>query len=73
VFLGFGESSLDMQFSVWVKREKFIDLKNSIHEEIKEAFDAEGIEIPFPHRSLYTGSVTEPFPIRVVNEPTADD
>lgn len=68
VFLGFGESSLDMQFSVWVKRENFIDLKNSIHEEIKEAFDAEGIEIPFPHRSLYTGSVTEPFPIRVVNE-----
>ncbi len=68
VFLGFGESSLDMQFSVWVKREKFIDLKNSIHEEIKEAFDAEGIEIPFPHRSLYTGSVTEPFPIRVINE-----
>ncbi len=68
VFLGFGESSLDMQFSVWVKREKFIDLKNSIHEEIKEAFDLEGIEIPFPHRSLYTGSVTEPFPIRVIND-----
>lgn len=67
VFLGFGESSLDMQFSVWVKREKFIDLKNSIHEEIKEAFDLEGIEIPFPHRSLYTGSVTEPFPIRVIS------
>jgi small-conductance mechanosensitive channel len=73
VFLGFGESSLDMQFSVWVKREKFIDLKNSIHEEIKEAFDAEGIEIPFPHRSLYTGSVTEPFPIRVVSDPAAED
>lgn len=68
VFLGFGESSLDMQFSVWVKREKFIDLKNSIHEEIKEAFDLEGIEIPFPHRSLYAGSVTEPFPIRVIND-----
>ncbi|MCX4192259.1 mechanosensitive ion channel family protein [Methylophaga sp. OBS1] len=66
VFLGFGESSLDMQFSVWVKREKFLDLKNSIHEEIKEAFDDDGIEIPFPHRSLYAGSVTEPFPIRVV-------
>lgn len=70
VFLGFGESSLDMQFSVWVKRENFINLKNSIHEEIKEAFDAEGIEIPFPHRSLYTGSVTEPFPIRIIDETT---
>lgn len=71
VFLGFGDSSLNMQFSVWVKRESFIELKNSIHEEIKEAFDTESIEIPFPHRSLYTGSVTEPFPIRLVtdNEP----
>jgi small-conductance mechanosensitive channel len=68
VFLGFGDSSLDMQFSVWVKRENFLELKNSIHEEIKEAFDAEGIEIPFPHRSLYTGSVTEPFPIRVISD-----
>jgi len=73
VFLGFGESSLDMQFSVWVKREKFIDLKNSIHEEIKEAFDAEGIEIPFPHRSLYTGSITEPFPIRVITDTEQQD
>ena len=68
VFLGFGDSSLNMQFSVWVKRESFIELKNSIHEEIKEAFDAESIEIPFPHRSSYTGSVTEPFPIRLVSD-----
>ena len=68
VFLGFGSSSLDMQFSVWVKRENYIELKNTIHEEIKEAFDREGIEIPFPHVSIYTGSVTEPFPIRVIND-----
>ena len=68
IFKGFGDSSLDMQFSVWVKRENFSELKNAIYEEIKEAFDAEGIEIPFPHQSIYTGSVTEPFPIRVVTE-----
>jgi len=67
IFKGFGESSLDIQFSVWAKRENFIELKNTIYEEIKDAFDAEGIEIPFPHRSLYTGSMTEPFPIRVVS------
>lgn len=68
IFLGFGESSLDMQFSVWVKRENFLLLKNSIHEEVKEAFDAEDIEIPFPHRSIYTGSITEPFPIRIMEK-----
>ncbi len=68
IFLGYGDSALNMQFSVWARREDFLNLRNSIHEEIKNAFDAEGIEIPFPHRSLYAGSVTEPFPIRLVQE-----
>ena len=66
LFQGFGDSSLDIQFSVWAKREKFIELRNRIQEEIKQAFDSAGIEIPFPHRTIYTGSVTEPFPVRMV-------
>lgn len=68
IFLGFGDSSLNIQFSIWAKRENFLDMRNTIHEEIKNAFDAANIEIPFPHRSLYTGSVTDPFPIRIVAE-----
>jgi len=67
IFLGFGDSSLDIQFSVWVKRENFLGLLNSIKEEIKLAFDAQGIEIPFPHRSLYAGSITDPFPVKIVD------
>ncbi len=66
VFLGFGDSSLDLQFSVWATRENYIELTNTIHTEIKEAFDAAGIEIPFPHRSIYTGEITKPFPVEVV-------
>lgn len=66
IFKGFGDSALEMQFSVWVLKENYLLLKNSIHEEIKLAFDASGVEIPFPHRSLYTGSITEPFPVKVV-------
>lgn len=30
---------------------------------LKKAFDAEGIEIPFPHRSIYVGEASKPFPI----------
>lgn len=66
LFTGFGESSLNIQFSVWGKRENFRELRNSLQEEVKLAFDAAGIEIPFPHRTLYAGSETEPFPVRVV-------
>ncbi len=65
---GFGASSIDIQFSVWAKRENFLQLKNSIYTEIKIAFDEHGIEIPFPHMSLYTGSESAPLPIKVVSD-----
>lgn len=67
VFQGFGDSSLNLQCSVWAARENFLEVKNTIAERIKETFDAEGIEIPFPHQALYTGRATEPFPIRLVS------
>jgi len=53
IFQGFGNSSLDIQFSVWVKRENFLDLKNSLQLEIKAAFDAASIEIPFPQVDVH--------------------
>ena len=68
IFQGFGDSSLNIQFSVWAKRENFLEFKNTLQYEIKLAFDEHLIEIPFPHVTLYTGSVTEPFPIRMVSE-----
>lgn len=33
---------------------------------LKKAFDREGIEIPFPHVSLYAGEATRPIPVRLV-------
>ncbi len=67
IFQAFGDSGLEFQYSVWAKRERFLELRNSIQIEIKEAFDREGIEIPFPHRSIYVGAATEPFPVRVID------
>ncbi len=66
IFQGFGESSLDLQFSVWVTRENFLEVRNTIPEQIRKAFVEADIEIPFPHRSLYAGSETKPFPVRVM-------
>ena len=65
IFLGFGDSAINLQFSIWVKRENFLDLKNAIQEEIKTAFEHEGIEIPFPQRTLVAGG-DQPFAVRVV-------
>ena len=35
---------------------------------IKYAFDAENIEIPLPHQSLYFGKASKPFEVRVINK-----
>ena len=67
LFDGYGESSLNFAFRVWATRENWLELKNTIHEDVKDRFDEEGIEIPFPHRTLYTGAVTEPFPVRIAD------
>jgi small-conductance mechanosensitive channel len=68
MFQGFGESSLDIKFCVWATRDNWLELKNKIHAEIKVAFDEHGIEIPFPHRSLYAGSATAPLPVAILGK-----
>jgi small-conductance mechanosensitive channel len=68
LFDGFGESSLNFSFRIWTTRENWLELKNVIHQQVKDRFDREGIEIPFPHRTLYTGMVTDAFPVRLMRE-----
>ena len=62
-FQRFGSSSIDILFGIWVEKDNYLKVKNSIFQEIKQAFDEEGIEIPFPHVSIYTGEATKPFPV----------
>ena len=40
---------------------------------LKKAFDAEGIEIPFPHRSIYVGEATKPFQVQLKEATTASE
>ena len=65
IFGGFGDSAINLQFSVWSTKEQYLQLRNSMQNEVKRSFDEHNIEIPFPHRTLYAGSVTEPLPIRI--------
>ena len=73
IFRGFGESSLDIQFSVWADRSNFLEVRNKMLAEIKRAFDIAGVEIPFPHRTLYSGSTSTPFQVQIVPEGTNRD
>jgi small-conductance mechanosensitive channel len=55
ISMGFGDSSIDYMLAVWAKSEQWLTLRNTITREVKEAFDAAGIEIPFPQRTLQPG------------------
>ncbi|HUG42809.1 MAG TPA: mechanosensitive ion channel family protein [Acidobacteriota bacterium] len=64
----FGSSSIDLILALWTAREDFLRLKHSIPLQIKERFDREGIEIPFPHLSIYAGSASGPLPVAVQSQ-----
>lgn len=69
VFKGFGDSALEFQFGPWFAKADYIALRNSLLMEVKKRFDEKGIEIPFPHRTLYAGEATKPFPVHIVPSP----
>lgn len=53
VVKSFGESSIDLQLRVWiVDARKRMDTISHITDKIKEEFDKEGIEIPYPKRDI---------------------
>jgi small-conductance mechanosensitive channel len=51
----FGESSIDLEVRVWIQRSKLFSVRTKLIKGIKNAFDEAGIEIPFPHRTVYFG------------------
>jgi small-conductance mechanosensitive channel len=48
----FRESGVELLFGPWFSKTDFVDLKNSIMRDIRVRFDAEGIQIPYPTRTL---------------------
>ncbi|MCJ7773646.1 MAG: mechanosensitive ion channel family protein, partial [Desulfobacterales bacterium] len=53
VVRSFGESSIDLQLRVWiVDARKRMDTISHITDKVKEEFDKEGIEIPYPKRDI---------------------
>ncbi len=70
LFKNFGDSGIEILFGIWFERSSYALVKNSVFRAIKERFDEENIEIPFPHVTLYTGEATKPFPVRTESTST---
>lgn len=68
LFKTFGDSSINITFGVWFEKANYTAVKNSVFVEIKEAFDREGIEIPFPHISVYAGEASKPIAVKLQDE-----
>jgi len=60
----FGDSSIDINFGVWTTTPNAIDMKTEMILTVKERFDKEGIEIPFPHISIYAGEASDPIKVQ---------
>lgn len=69
IFQRFGDSGLEIQYSVWGVREHFLDMRNDFASAVKQAFEREGIDIPYPHRAVIAAPATDPLPVRVVDAP----
>lgn len=48
----YADSSIDFAIKVWCKREDYWTLHYDLHEQIKNAFDKEGVTIPFPQTQV---------------------
>ncbi|MBN2737029.1 MAG: mechanosensitive ion channel family protein [Spirochaetales bacterium] len=61
----FGNSAIEFLMGLWFEKSDYINLKNSIMEEIKVRFDKENIELAYPRLSLVAGSDSSPFELRI--------
>jgi small conductance mechanosensitive channel len=47
------DSSVNIHVRAWLTSENFWGVANNLNEKVKKAFDAEGINIPFPQRDVH--------------------
>ena len=57
----FADSAVTIKIRIKTRPLKQWMVGRELRRRIKKAFDSEGIEIPFPHISLYMGEVSNPF------------
>jgi len=61
----FADSSVVIRIRIKTKPLEQWNVGREYRRRLKQAFDARGIEIPFPHRTLYMGDASRPFQVQV--------
>ena len=62
----FADSAVTIKIRIKTRPLKQWMIGRELRRRIKKTFDAKGIEIPFPHVSLYMGEVSNPFLTRAL-------
>ncbi|MCB1056532.1 MAG: mechanosensitive ion channel family protein [Acidobacteria bacterium] len=60
ILSGFGDSSINLQFSVWGQTSRFLELRNTFTIDVHRAFAEHGVEIPFPQRVVHRSEDGDP-------------
>ncbi len=63
----FADSAVTIKGRLRTKPIKQWDVGREYRRRLKHAFDREGIEIPFPHRSIYFGEASKPIVAELIN------
>jgi small-conductance mechanosensitive channel len=67
----FASSSVNLLFVVWAMQDDWLTLKSDLLTNIKKRFDAENIEIPFPHVTFYPGEAAKALDVNLGLTPEA--
>jgi small-conductance mechanosensitive channel len=68
----FGDSQVTIKIRIKTLPLKQWMVGRELRRRIKNTFDARGIEIPFPHRSVYFGDASKPFGISMHTEANSE-
>lgn len=64
-----GDSAVNMSARVWVATTAYLDYRADMLKAVKEAFDREGIEMPYPHAVEMSKGEIDPRPLPIKPKP----